>query len=224
VTGSGNSTLTDGSKDWLVNQWINYLVAVLTGNGAGQTRLIVSNTKNVLTTSSAWTVNPESGAIYKVYGPFINSVANLNDGAVTSQTASMTLAAQFLFNGSTLDKARTPNVFKNADVSGAGDTTIWTPAAGKKWRLMGGIVTVDGAATLAAAGSEAMIFRDSGVATGIGFRVYIPAAATQTNTVIALNNLGNGLISATANNALQLNLGTVLAAGNIRVSVWGTEE
>lgn len=62
------STLTDGAKSWPVNGWTNYQVRIKSGTGAGQVRTIASNTATVLTTSAAWTTNPDATSVYVIEG------------------------------------------------------------------------------------------------------------------------------------------------------------
>jgi hypothetical protein len=51
-----------------VNQWTNYQVRIVSGTGAGQIRTIASNTATVLTTSAAWTTNPDATSVYSIEG------------------------------------------------------------------------------------------------------------------------------------------------------------
>ncbi len=66
ATAGGASTLANAAKTWTVNQWANYQVRITAGTGAGQTRTIASNTGTVLTTSSAWTINPDATSVYAI--------------------------------------------------------------------------------------------------------------------------------------------------------------
>ena len=66
ATAGGASTLTNGAKTWTVNQWANYQVRLTAGTGAGQVRTIASNTGTVLTTSAAWTINPDATSVYAI--------------------------------------------------------------------------------------------------------------------------------------------------------------
>lgn len=66
ATAGAASTLTNGAKSWTVNQWTNFQVRITSGTGAGQTRTIASNTGTVLTTSAAWTINPDATSVYSI--------------------------------------------------------------------------------------------------------------------------------------------------------------
>jgi hypothetical protein len=68
ATAGGASTLTNSAKTWTVNQWTNYQVRIVSGTGAGQIRTIASNTATVLTTSAAWTTNPDATSVYSIEG------------------------------------------------------------------------------------------------------------------------------------------------------------
>jgi hypothetical protein len=68
ATAGGASTLTNSAKTWTVNQWTNSQVRIVSGTGAGQIRTIASNTATVLTTSAAWTTNPDATSVYSVEG------------------------------------------------------------------------------------------------------------------------------------------------------------
>lgn len=68
ATAGGASTLTNGAKAWTTNQWTNYQIRIISGTGVGQTRTIASNTGTVITTSAAWTVNPDTTSVYVIEG------------------------------------------------------------------------------------------------------------------------------------------------------------
>jgi hypothetical protein len=68
ATAGGASTLTNSAKTWTTNQWTNYQVRIVSGTGAGQIRTIASNTGTVLTTSAAWTTQPDATSVYSIEG------------------------------------------------------------------------------------------------------------------------------------------------------------
>lgn len=87
------------------------------------------------------------------------------------------------------------------------EATIWDPAAGKKFRLMGGLISVTGAAgnvVLKDGNSGATIFN-------------VPNAVV--GTALAFN-LGDGILSAVANNNLRA-VGAALQIMN--GTIWGQE-
>lgn len=68
-TGSNSSTTLNTGKTWLLNQWANYQVRIISGTGAGQIRAVASNTTGgVATVSAAWTVTPDATSVYRVEG------------------------------------------------------------------------------------------------------------------------------------------------------------
>lgn len=68
ATAGGASTITNSAKTWTVNQWTNYQIRIIAGTGIGQVRTIASNTATVITTSSAWTTNPDATSQYEIAG------------------------------------------------------------------------------------------------------------------------------------------------------------
>jgi len=63
-----STTLTDSGKAWLTNAYTNCQVWIVYGTGAGQTRFIASNTATQLTTTSAWTTQPDTNSVYAIVG------------------------------------------------------------------------------------------------------------------------------------------------------------
>lgn len=136
-------------------------------------------------------------------------------------------SSSVVFNGATWDRRRTPSVFKTVTATASGDNAVWTPAAGKKFRLMRYVIYVTADAARAAAGDVEIILRDATTAIGVGFSVYVPGAAGTTFVADASSgwcDLGNGFLSAAANNVLNVNLSAALTAGEVRVVAIGTEE
>lgn len=125
----------------------------------------------------------------------------------TSSTAKLDVSSfPYAFNGLNWDLARTPNVFKSVNVAVTAGTpaAIWTPAASKKFRLMG--------LYLAPSVTSVAIIKDS--ATEL---LRAPGQAALSAPLV----LGNGILSAAANNAL--NLDATISATFSGV-VFGTEE
>lgn len=126
-------------------------------------------------------------------------------------TAEQGISYGMLYDGATWDKERTPTIFKpfgpTAIAVGVG-ATIWTPAAGKKFRLMGWTISSNVA--------SAFIFGDNAVGT-----VILRTGAVAANAESLSPDIGNGILSAAANNVLKLD---VTAPGNVAGTVFGTEE
>ncbi len=120
------------------------------------------------------------------------------------------VAKNMVFNGASWDRLRTPNVFKLLSaVVITSETTIWTPAAGKKFRLMGFLLT-QGILT----GSVAL--RDNTGGTII-FRIPPNTIAVVIPDVL----FGNGILSAAANNVLTA---TGASGETLDGTIFGTEE
>ena len=130
-------------------------------------------------------------------------------------------------NGATHDVLRTPTIFKSVSATASGNTTVWTPASTKKFRLMRYCVMVTDNATLAVAGVLTIKLQDSGTDLNQTHDLFVPSAALNTTGDLYVSpwiDLGNGILSATADNVLQINLSAALTAGNARVICCGVEE
>ncbi len=58
--------LLDAGAGWTVDRFVGYTVEILSGAGAGQTRVISSNTVDVLTVTTAWTTLPDATSNYQI--------------------------------------------------------------------------------------------------------------------------------------------------------------
>lgn len=135
--------------------------------------------------------------------------AQNSDGITPASTAGA-IGFDYIWNGSAWDRYRSPSAFKNVSaVLITAEATIWTPAAGKKFRLIGYCLTqgvVTGAVTL----------KDNTAGTTI---LIIPQ---NTIGVSQCGSLGtNGILSAAANNVLTA---TGTATETITGYFYGTEE
>lgn len=134
------------------------------------------------------------------------------DASGVSNTVLRVAADVLLHTGSDLDRARTPSVFKpvavTAIIAGTG-ATIWTPAAGKKFRVMG--------IAFSSSAAGQLILGDNLAATVIARS---PTLAAGGIWMLGASYLGNGILSALVNNVLKIDGPT----GNVAGMVWGTEE
>lgn len=138
--------------------------------------------------------------------------------------SSRSISRGTLYNGSSWDRKRTSNVFKSVTATAAGNTAVWTPAAGKKFRLMKVYLKVTSNSTLAAAGILlAQLFDGAAGVIGVADNVFIPGSGNQVHQDYQFD-LGNGYLSAAANNVLNINLSAALTAGVVSITVSGTEE
>jgi len=112
------------------------------------------------------------------------------------------------FNGASWDKQRTPTVFKDISaVTITGITTVWTPAGGKKFRLMGG--------SLSSTTAISILFEDNAGGNTI---IRTPKLLVDTPYTFSL---GNGILSGVADRVLKA---TGSGAGVITGYLYGTEE
>ena len=117
--------------------------------------------------------------------------------------------------------------FKTAVASAAGNTALWTPAAGKSFRLCRYFIQMSENSTLGAAGILTIKLLDGATDLNLTTDFYVPAAAV---TGIGTEWLGpvdlgdSGILSAAPNNVLNVNLSVALATGQVRVIAMGTEQ
>ena len=151
----------------------------------------------------------------------LSSVALTSDGIAISAGLA-TAAANVAFNGTSWDRIRASNVFKTVVATASGNTAVWTPTAGKKFRLLAWRLSVAG--TLAAAGTQVIQLRDGSTTViaraGANVAQTLPAGDSQ----IGEDYGAEGQLSALADNVLNINLGTAMASGGVYIDVWGTEE
>jgi hypothetical protein len=124
-----------------------------------------------------------------------------------------------------------PDTFKTVQANASGNTALWTPTSGKKFRLMKLQVQLTSNSTLAAAGVLTVTFQDGSSGIPITHDFYVGQVALTAATALFTSgedgnwlDLGNGFLSSTINNVLNVNLSATLASGNIRVTAIGTEE
>ena len=69
IASSGTTTsVTDSSKNWPVDRWANYAIVITGGTGAGQQRVILSNTDTVITTTMPFNVTPDNTSTFRIQG------------------------------------------------------------------------------------------------------------------------------------------------------------
>ncbi len=150
---------------------------------------VSSTALGVLADAKALTGDGSVIALLKALRELLGDVKTLLDGTLDVTTTALQ-----------------PNVFKTIsglDISTSGD--IWTPAGGKKFRLMGMCVSIIGAA-------GNVTLKDS--ATTI---LLLPNVVVATPLVLSF---GDGILSATANNVLKA---TGAALQVMNGTVWGVE-
>src|SRR5271157_379325 len=164
--------------------------------------------------------NYTSFPVLNLAGPVALLTVTLNEffGGAFSGTANTALQ--------NWSKARTPTVFKRVSTAATGSTALWTPGAGNKFRLLRLYIQVTATAALAAAGDLTISLLDSATDIAMDFIVSIPAAGlTAGDDFSQFIDLGTfGILSAAANNVLNVNLSAALTAGHVNVIAMGTEE
>lgn len=130
------------------------------------------------------------------------------------------------FNGATWDRLRTPVIFKTVTATASGNTTLWTPTSGKKFRLQRYRIEVSNGAAQSSGGDIDVTFQDATTDMNLGHTLYVPAAAATVVGAFSSGwiDLGNGVLSGAINRVLSVNLSAALTAGKLRVMVAGTEE
>jgi hypothetical protein len=125
-------------------------------------------------------------------------------------------------------RPRTPTVYKSVTTAAAGNTAVWTPGSGNKFRLLRFKVQVTANASLAAAGILTVTFQDATTGINLTHNWWFPAAAGAAQNLAYDSgwiDLGQfGVLSAAANNALNVNLSAALSSGEVSVIACGTEE
>jgi hypothetical protein len=79
---AGVAVLQDDSKNWAVNVHANRLVKIIRGAGAGQLRVILSNSDKLLTVNQAWVVSPNQTSVYVILGIDLTTIFGTGSGAV----------------------------------------------------------------------------------------------------------------------------------------------
>jgi len=97
ATAVGNTTLTDSTKTWTVNEFTGLYVYIRSGTGTGQRRLIASNTANQLTSSVAWTTNPDTTPInWTNEAQYVFDAAGNRTGVTLTNTGTTSYTANTL--------------------------------------------------------------------------------------------------------------------------------
>lgn len=192
---------------------------------------LTSGTVNVKMTSDPLT-RPVTGlqqvSIGSNTGSAYSLVAPSSDAASAANNALVAVADQHTYAGALINawaRARHPNVFKTASATASGDTAVWVPTTGRKFNLLGGVITVPSGAT-SATQDVIITLRDNATSLGISTLVSLPSALNLAGPyhVFPFNIGPVGVMSAAANNQLSLHLSAAMTGSPVRVSVWGTEE
>lgn len=171
----------------------------------------------------------------KIVSPFGNNIVGVKRSSLSAgygmdidDYCLEVLASLQVYNNlstaaNTFEAVRTPNVFKQVVATTVAATAVWDPAAGKKFRIMGGVIISAGG--LLAAGIQKISLLDEAADVGINFQTWVPIAASAAAAPpIHFDLRPNGYLSSTADNILKVTLTSAYTAGAVSITVWGTEE
>ncbi len=130
------------------------------------------------------------------------------------------------YTGSTYDRWRNPNVVKTVAATAAGNTSLWTPGSGNRWRLMRAMVMLSSDAAIGSGGVLTIDLKDGATnSTGVTFSPYVPATGGTGigGWTSGWFDLGNGIQSAANAQDLNVNLSAALTTGVCRVIACGTQ-
>ena len=171
----------------------------------------------------AYTADGVAFANIPEVGIGINSGSGVNrvlspagQGDANTLGSSLPVGGWLYTGGNVWDRQRTPNVFKKlqaVSVTAGTPVAVWTPAAGKKFRMMGFI--------LATTVAGSILMEDATGGANEFHRVPLLTGTTAPPPPIASPPLGNGYLSTTANNALFID---VTVTGVVSGVIYGTEE
>jgi hypothetical protein len=193
-----------------------------------------SGTAVVTAELSALPLAPLTTGVQQFSGNTWQVAATVSAASVPNDAASSTsllTAVQDLYSPAQsfpYVRARTPDTRKTVATATTGNTALWTPTSGKKFRLMRFLVNVTANAATSGGAVLTIDFQDSTTGLTLGQSVFVPATAVTTGGPPMLHSgwidLGNGYLSAVANNVLNLNLSAALTSGVVNVVAVGTEE
>lgn len=194
----------------------------------------------VTTVAAARSLNPAMGGNFNdgllqlmtsgsvIDGAVAGFATNVNNGQGAALVTAQYVVTGGPTTGANWNALRTPVVFKTAKATATGTTAIWTPTLGKKFRLMRFKIIVTANSAQTTAGVVDFDLQDSGTSLNVTHSVFIPATALTTNISFGYESewidLGNGQLSAAANNVLNLVFAATGFTGAVRVIACGTEE
>jgi len=151
------------------------------------------------------------------------------DGIGAANGGLNTNARNYLYNPSLAipgwDMQRTPTIFKTVQITAVADNVVWTPATGKRFRLLGYNISWNLGTIAAAAGLETITFKDGAAGTAFSTHaVQISNASAYGYGSFDVNYPGNGFLSGLADRVLAVALDRAITAGGFWINVWGTEE
>ena len=169
-TGATATTITVASANWLVDRYVGRAINITAGVGAPQSNVVLSNTANTITVSSAWTTIPTASTFTVVDGPAprVDAMGPSSVGGAALQL--------FPFPPATgLQKSSDHFLVGGAGGGGAGSQACLTIALARVWAPGGGggggggalALRAGDSLTLGAAGSVLAFGGNAASASGV---------------------------------------------------------
>lgn len=118
ATSGANTSITNSAGGYTASSLIGYSVRILSGTGAGQERMIVSNTTTAITVVNAWGTNPDNTSVFEVVGySFQGENARLLEPTATATSGGATTIAN-----TALSVAWPTNIYQGKQVQIVGGT------------------------------------------------------------------------------------------------------
>ena len=92
------NTLIDTTALWAINSYATYDVNIISGQGAGQIRTILSNTGTTLTTTTNWSIIPDSTSTYNITRIDTTNPYNSTGSGLNPNIFKPALSNYYLFN------------------------------------------------------------------------------------------------------------------------------
>jgi hypothetical protein len=186
-----------------------------TGSASGQIRVNVSGSKWFRVRISTWVAGTVDSFGYAStvgnwYTPYVSAFGGSDTNSSTQSLQSVG-AYGLNFTGTNWERVRGTKLYKYQEfntLSNAGTFTVWTPASGKKFRLMG--------ISISSSAASRLLVKDGASGSII---VYYQTSAADTKVY----DFGQGFLSNAANNVLEI-LNSSGATVDVRATAWGTEE
>ncbi len=140
------TTITDATKAWTADQWINSQVRITGGTGVGQSPRRITDSDATSLTVSGWTTNPDATSTYKIEGDE-NSIFLLGNNAVTMYKYSIS-GNTWATVAPTTARSGAPIAGMSADFVGKTGNSVWADITDIKdgryiYSLRGGTSVID---------------------------------------------------------------------------------
>lgn len=215
TTDGSTRTITDTTKTMIIDQYCNFEIRIVSGNGIGQKNRIVANGTDYFEIERPWITIPTSGSTYEVYG---NTNILYLSGNNSSMLYQYSIEQDSWNIGQTIDYGQTRNMI--VGYTGQESFTMTTGV-----RNTGGITSLDSSPTNGgsgyAVGDLFNITFGGTVGKGRVEAISVGGVVTQVSLYSAGLNYTTGIgktttvISGSGNAALTVNILTVGVVGRI---------